>query len=100
VSEPALLADDETDLIGQWVNKGRKLVGDVTAQRIEWLIGQHLILLGKAASGWDELYRDPLSGKLWERSWPQSAMHGGGPPRLTLIAAEDALGKYGAPAGG
>lgn len=100
MSEPAPLADHETDLVGQWVDKGRKVVGDATAERIEWLISEHLVLISAAVSGWDELYRDPVSGKLWELSWPQSEMPGGGPPRLTQISIEDARGKYGALADG
>ena len=100
MTQQALPAEHETDLVGQWVNKGRKVVGDDTAKRIEWLVGQHLVLLGSDASGWDDLYRDPLTGKLWELSWPQSERHGGGPPRLTQIGLDVARGKYGAPADG
>lgn len=95
MSEHALPADHETDLVGQWVAKGRKVVGDAVTGRIEWLVSQHLVLLGSAARGWDELYRDPVSGKLWELTWPQSQLHGGGPPRLTVISADDIRAKYG-----
>lgn len=100
MSEHTLPADHETDLTGQWVSKRRKVVGDATTNRIEWLIGNHLVLLGRDASGMSELYRDPASGKLWELTWPQPEMHGGGPPRLTQIEVASARAKYGSLADG
>lgn len=59
-------------------------------------IGNHLVQLGADSSGWDELYRDPGGGRLWEPTWPQSEMHGGGPPRLTHLMIDAARSKYGA----
>ncbi len=90
------LSDHETDLVGAWQMKREKMIGDPTCQRIESLISNHLVQLGADSSGWSELYRDPDDGRLWELTWPQSEMHGGGPPRLTCIAADAARAKYGA----
>jgi len=42
------------------------------------------------------LYRDPDDGRYWERTYPQSELHGGGPPELRVLATEDARQKYGA----
>ena len=39
------------------------------------------------ASGWLSLYRDPVTGDLWEVSYPQGEMHGGGPRQLARVAA-------------
>jgi len=89
-------AEKETDLFGAWLTKREKVVADPICQRIEWLISQHLVQLGADSSGWDELYRDPDDGRLWELTWPQSEMHGGGPPRLTCLTIDAARGKYGA----
>lgn len=72
------------------------IVSDATARRIERLIDQQLVELGKDASGWDVLYRDPGDGRLWELTRPQSEMHGGGPPRLTVLSVDAARRKYGA----
>jgi hypothetical protein len=94
------IAENEIDLVGQWVHKGRKLVADPIAERIEELVSEHLVLLSARVSGWDELYRDPATGQLWELTWPQSELQGGGPPRLTRISTADARGKYGALADG
>ena len=88
------LASNETDLVGQWTLKGNDVVADETCKRIELLVQQHLVLLGSDPSGWDDLYRDPDDGRLWECTWPQSEMHGGGPPRLTCITVDDARSKY------
>jgi hypothetical protein len=68
---------------------------DATCRRIEQLIAQHLIELGCDSSGWDVLYRDPQDARLWELTYPQGHLHGGGPPRLTWLAATQAREKYG-----
>lgn len=90
------LTPQDSDLIGAWQMKREKVIGDPTCERIEWLISNHLVQLGADSSGWDELYRDPDDGRLWELTWPQSEMHGGGPPRLTCLAIDAARAKYGA----
>lgn len=90
------LADHETDLVGAWREVKGSIVADPTAHRIELLIDQQLVELGATASGWDVLYRNPDDGRLWELTWPQSEMHGGGPPRLACLPIEAARRKYGA----
>jgi hypothetical protein len=92
---PVKLTDLETDLIGAWLEKRDRIVADPTCKRIEWLIANHLVQLSSDSSGWDDLYRDPDDGRLWELTWPQSEMHGGGPPRLTCLALDAARMKYG-----
>jgi immunity protein 27 of polymorphic toxin system len=95
MSDPVKLADDETELVGQWLVKGPKITADAICARIEGLISGHLVSLGADESCWDALYRDPDTGQLWELSWPQSSLHGGGPPRLRLVLADDVRPKYG-----
>jgi hypothetical protein len=87
----------ERDLMGAWVpGGGRELEADETAKRIEWLTS---MVLEKGADcprsgGWESLFRDPTDGRLWELTYPQGEMHGGGPPRLTNISETDARKKY------
>jgi len=50
--------------------------------------------IGTDASGWCSLYRDRVSGDLWEISYPHSEMHGGGPRSLARISPSDARARY------
>jgi hypothetical protein len=84
----------ETDLIGQWFFDDGRVTADEMCRRIKSLIENYLDELGRDTTGWDILYRDPQDGRLWELTYPQSDMHGGGPPRLTLISVEQASIKY------
>ena len=89
------LKPEETDLLGKWEVICGNVVGDETSDRINILIGQYLEKVATDVSGWDTLYRDPDDGRYWELTYPQSEMHGGGPPRLTYISTEQAKAKYG-----
>jgi Immunity protein 27 len=87
------LAPHETLLTGQWLTHDRRAVADATCDRVNELVRAHLKQL--AANGWDTLLRDPADGRLWELTYPQGHLHGGGPPQLQCMAAEDAKKKYG-----
>ncbi|MCI0557995.1 MAG: Imm27 family immunity protein [Nitrososphaera sp.] len=89
------LRPHETDLVGDWIVSGTQVEGDETCKRIKWLMGEKLQEVTTDASGWDVLYRDPEDGRYWELTYPQSHMHGGGPPRLTNLPLEQAKAKYG-----
>jgi Immunity protein 27 len=89
------LASGECDLRGDWlVRKDGSVVADTTEQRIEWLTKQKLHRIAKHSSGWETLYRDPTDGRLWELTYPQSEMHGGGPRRLHVLSRDEATAKY------
>ncbi len=89
------LAPDESDLRGDWlVQKDRSVVADATEQRIEWLTKQKLQRIARDSSGWETLYRDPRDGRLWELTYPQSEMHGGGSRRLHVVLRDEAAIKY------
>ncbi|MGQ0385078.1 MAG: Imm27 family immunity protein [Gammaproteobacteria bacterium] len=95
MNPPGKPAEHETELVGQWVGGSRKLKADAICERIGWLVSQYLVPLGADSGRWDELYRDPETGRLWERTWPQPELHGGGPPRLSRIEPAAAREKYG-----
>jgi len=63
---------------------------------IKHLVAQHLIEMASREGGWTTLHRDPIDGTLWELTFPESSMHGGGSPTLTEISAEEARELYGA----
>lgn len=66
--------------------------------RIETLRDSYLVELAHGTSGWNTLYRDPEDGRLWELSYPQGELHGGGPPQLALLAVRQAVHRYGSEA--
>jgi len=84
----------ETDLIGKWRVSGSVVEKDQTSRRIETLVRDHLRLLGSDSSGWDTLYVDTADGRLWELTYPQSDVEGGGPPRLTCVERNQVVTKY------
>jgi hypothetical protein len=88
------LSEDDTELVGRWTPKDGRLVADQTCRRIEWLIEHRLERVASTADGWDVLFRDRHDGRFWERTFPQSEMHGGGPPLLRLLTPHLALLKY------
>lgn len=53
--------------------------------------------LASADWGWSTLYRGPAD-HLWEKTYPQSHQHGGGPPLLHVVSEKEAKEKYGAAA--
>jgi hypothetical protein len=88
------LGPDEDCLLGSWLVVGGRVEGDLACKRINWLIAERLEKLGADASGWDTLWHDSRDGRLWELTYPQGRLHGGGPPKLELISREAAQLKY------
>lgn len=89
------IQNDEILLTGRWAEFDGKVAGDETCKRINDLVAYHLVELGRDQSGWDALYKDPDDGRLWELVYPESEMHGGGPPQLRCLTFEEARKKYG-----
>ncbi len=86
---------EETELRGKWLVENAVAKEDRTCRRIEWLITNWLEKLQADATGWSVLYRDPKDGRYWELTYPESEMHGGGPPALCHVSKETAESKYG-----
>jgi hypothetical protein len=84
----------ETQLTGKSLLRDGRVVGDETCQRIRELITSHLKELGRDPSGWDALYLDPDDGRLWELTYPQSHLQGGGPQQLRYLTSDEAKKKY------
>lgn len=91
----ANLRPDETRLVGGIVVNGGRIDWDPVSRRIHELTQGPLILLGSVDAGWSKLYYDPVDGRMWELTFPQSEMHGGGPPTLTFIDQGTARFRYG-----
>ncbi|WP_122520545.1 Imm27 family immunity protein [Pannonibacter phragmitetus] len=86
---------NETSLVGKWAFVDGCIIPDEVCLRIENLINGHLRKLGHDRSGWDSLFVDPHDGRLWELIYPESSLHGGGPPELRFLTEEHARSKYG-----
>jgi len=52
-----------------------------------------LVQFATDASGWNSMHRDPVDRRPWGLAYPASGMHGGGPPTLCILSAEDAARK-------
>lgn len=91
------LGTAETILIGQWVKINNRIVEDEVSERISWLIDNHLEKVSDApgSGGWITLFRDPSTSQYWELSYPESELHGGGPPTLRLVDQAYLQEKYG-----
>jgi hypothetical protein len=85
----------ETQLTGKWIWHEGCAVADETCERINELVRSHLRQLGRDASGWKVLYRDPNDERLWELTYPQSELHGGGPAQLRCLTLDEARQEYG-----
>jgi hypothetical protein len=89
------IAPLETLLLGVWRTTSHGIEADETCARIDALVKDHLKQLGSRDGGWTQLFRDPSDGRLWELTYPQSEMHGGGPPSLKVISPQEALSSFG-----
>ena len=90
----SLLEPHESLLIGNWNEKKGKVVADDVCRRIEALVREHLEKVAAREGGWTVLFKDPNDGRLWELSYPQGELQGGGPPRLALLSPESARELY------
>lgn len=85
----------ETEIRGTWTFRNGQSEGDESCARIEALTSGHLREVTRDPSGWDILYIDPDDGRFWELIYPQSEMHGGGPPLLRCLSKDEVREKYG-----
>ncbi len=90
------ISPSEMLLTGRWIAQGGRVIADDVCARILALTQTHLKKIGADDSGWSTLYRDPNDGRYWELNYPQGELHGGGPPELRCLTAEEARHKYGA----
>ena len=84
----------ESSIVGSWVVKGNAVIQDSICERIHWLTDSYFEQIDVDGDNWSALYKSPEDGNYWELTYPQSHMHGGGPPTLTRISADDACDRY------
>lgn len=85
---------DETEIVGHQNFINFKIIADHNCTRIEWLTANYLVKITTDSSGWDVLYKDPNDNRYWELIYPNSEIHGGGPPSLIFLSNREASNKY------
>ncbi len=80
-------------LIGKWIQQGSEVFADDTCKLIEDKI-EGFKKLAIRDYGWIVLFEDPKTGSLWELSYPDSELHGGGPPMLKRTNSTEAVKLY------
>ena len=80
---------------GNWVKIDGKIMGDSNCEIIDNMIENDLEKVGDREEGWITLFKEKLTNKFWERIYPDSHMHGGGPPQLELLSKNEVMDKYG-----
>ncbi len=88
------LTSNEIELRGSWKPVGTSMKADDISDRIERLISSYLMEISEDESGWNKLYQDPEDKRYWELSYPESEVHGGGPPLLRNLSLQEAMQKY------
>ena len=77
------LLPDEVLLEGAWIKTENGVDGDETCKRIHWLIENSLEFV--KSGNWEGVYLDTHDGRHWLVFYPQSELHGGGPPSMRVI---------------
>jgi len=84
----------ETELRAGHELRAGRLVPDESAMRIHRLTTSFLRKVAVTDGGWSVLYRDPGDGRLWEHTYSESGLHGGGPALLHVISNQAAHERY------
>jgi len=74
----------EEEIIGKWIFKNGEVIADSNCRLIESLIENDLKEIKTSEDGWTKLYEEK-NGSIWELTFPESHLHGGGPPKLTRL---------------
>jgi hypothetical protein len=90
----AVSTDSPNELVGRWIvdNTG-KVIADAVEAQIQRAM-RSFVELAHREGGWTTLYRNPFDDSYWERTFPQSELHGGGPSKLTRLTAEQVSERY------
>jgi len=74
------------DLRDVWYSEDGKVAARGDAEAIDEMLTTKLEKVRTEEGGWIVIYRHCDTNQLWELSYPQSELHGGGPRRLRLIS--------------
>ncbi|MEP6990929.1 MAG: Imm27 family immunity protein [bacterium] len=88
------LASHERDLAAGPDDASHRVENEALDARIFWLVTERLEPMATANGGWEQLFRDPRDGRLWELSFPRGSLHGGGHRRLACMTRDEAATRY------
>lgn len=74
----------EKEIIGKWILKDGEVQADSNCQTIESMIKNDLKAIDSSEDGWTKRFKEK-DGALWELTYPESHLQGGGPPKLTRL---------------
>jgi hypothetical protein len=77
------LLENEIELKGAWHEEGSGVVANEVCVRIQWLVENSFKEI--ASLNWETVYQDINDSRFWLLTYPQSNMHGGGPPSINII---------------
>jgi len=91
-----MIRQDETEIMGNWIEVEGRVIDDKRCERIELLTNEYIEKIGfsSESGGWNTSFRDPLDKRLWERTYSYSNWHSGGSPTLISISQDEAKAKY------
>ncbi len=75
---------NQKEFVGKWIFKEGKVIGDENCKIIKLMIENDLIEFETSDNGWTKRYKGK-DGTIWELTYPESHLHGGGPPKLAQI---------------
>ena len=87
------IQSNDIQIVGTWTFKNGEIIADKNCKRIEYLINSELKKVSSNESGWSTLYLDSQYNNYWELTYPESEMHGGGPPKLEKVTDLNMLNK-------
>ncbi|WP_089381940.1 Imm27 family immunity protein [Lutibacter agarilyticus] len=71
-------------IIGKWIFRDNKMIADSNCGIIELMIKNEFVKLESSEDGWTTRYKRNDS-EIWELSYPENHLQGGGPPKLIQI---------------
>lgn len=72
----------------------KKNMREIKGNRAWDYIEANCIEVATDESGWETLYQDKASKEFWVRTFPDSQLHGGGLPLLTMLSESEAKNRF------
>ena len=67
---------------------------EIKGNRVREYLEASCIEVATDDSGWETLYQNKASKEFWVRTFPDSQLHGGGLPLLTMLSETEARKRF------